>query len=104
MDNEIAARSLEALGNATRLAVYRLLVRAGPDGLTFGQIQHAVGGAASTLSHHVAALARAGLTEQQRRGRETVSTVNYAIMRDLLDYLTAECCEGVCVRDTEDAA
>ena len=103
MDSIEAARRLEALGNPTRLAVYRVLVRAGPDGLAFGEIQGLVGGAGSTLSHHVATLARAGLIEQERRGRETVNRVRFGDMNALLDFLTAECCKGVCVRPVDDA-
>lgn len=102
METHDAARRLEALGNSTRLAVYRVLVRAGPDGLAFGAIQDLVGGAGSTLSHHVATLARAGLIDQERRGRETVNRVRYDDMTALLDYLTAECCRGVCVRPVDD--
>ncbi len=95
MDTTEAARRLEALGNPTRLSVYRVLVRAGPEGLTFGAIQGLVGGAGSTLSHHVATLARAGLIEQERRGRETINRVRYDDMNALLEYLTRECCQGV---------
>ena len=101
IDTDLAAKRLEALGNPTRLTVYRLLVRAGDEGLAFGQMQAALGAAGSTLSHHVATLARAGLIDQQRRGREVVSTVRFDVMRGLLDFLTAECCQGVCIQPAE---
>ena len=97
MASDDVARCLEALGNPTRLEMFRLLVRAGPDGLSFGQIVAALGGAPSTLSHHVAWLARTGLLAQEKRGRETISRADYARMRAVLDYLTAECCQGVCL-------
>lgn len=95
MDLNDAARRLEALGNPTRLAVFRLLVQAGHDGLAFGQIQRVLGGASSTLSHHVAHLARVGLIRQERRGREIISTADYAATRELLNFLVTQCCQGV---------
>jgi DNA-binding transcriptional ArsR family regulator len=98
MDTIGTVRYLEALGNPTRLSVYRLLMKTGPEDLAFGQIQSALGGASSTLSHHVATLARAGLIAQERRGREVVSTNRYDVMHTLLDYLTAECCQGVSIQ------
>jgi len=95
MDDPHATRALGALGNDKRLAIYRLLVRAGDGGLAVGDIQRALGIPASTLSHHVAWLGRAGLVAQERQGREIRCRADYATMRDLVGYLTDACCIGV---------
>jgi ArsR family transcriptional regulator len=99
-DNQ-AADQLHALGNATRLRLFRLLVRAGCDGLNIGDAQRLMGLPASTLAHHMTALVRAGLVDQVRRGREVISTARFAIIQQLGAYLMQECCQGV---DTEQAA
>ena len=88
----LAAASLGALGNPTRLRLYRLLVRTGPAGLTVGTIVRTLGTPASTLAHHLAALTRAGLVEQEQRGREVRSRPDFDAMAQLMDFLTAECC------------
>lgn len=95
MDDLRATRALDALGNDKRLAIYRLLVRAGDGGLAVGDIQRALGIPASTLSHHVAWLSRAGLVAQKRQGREIRCRADYEIMRGLVGYLTEACCVGV---------
>jgi len=97
---DTAAGCLEALGNATRLSVYRLLVQAGREGLPVGQIQKSLDIPSSTLSHHVATLVRAGLVQQERRGRELICTTDYTRMQAVLDFLSAECCVGISLDDT----
>ncbi len=92
---ESAAGSLAALGNPTRLRLYRLLVRAGPAGLPVGTLVRSLGVPASTLAHHLACLTRAGLVEQEQRGREVRSRPDFAAMNRLMTFLTAECCTGV---------
>ncbi|MFN3672127.1 MAG: ArsR/SmtB family transcription factor [Bosea sp. (in: a-proteobacteria)] len=87
-----AAASLEALGNPTRLALFRLLVRAGHDGLAVGQCQQRLGIAASTLSHHLKALIVVGLVAQQRDGTTLICRANFARMNGLVDFLVSECC------------
>ena len=104
MNEEHAAQSLAALGNRTRLRLFRLLVRAGPEGLNVGEIQRHLGIPGSTLAHHLGALAHADLVRQERNGREIVSTVNYTAMNAVVDYLTQECCAGVRMEDPSDAA
>ena len=99
-----AAQALAALGNRTRLRLFRLLVRAGAEGLNVGEIQRHLGVPGSTLAHHLGALAHAGLVRQERNGREIVSTVDYAAMNGLLEYLTRECCAGVRIEDPSNAA
>lgn len=95
ISEDVAADALAALGNRTRLRLFKLLVRAGTDGLIVGEIQRQMELPASTLAHHLAALTRAGLVLQERKGREVVSTADYASMQRLLGWLTEECCAGV---------
>ena len=104
MNEEHAARSLAALGNRTRLRLFRLLVRAGGEGLNVGEIQRHLGIPGSTLAHHLGTLAQAGLVRQERNGREIVSTVDYPAMNGLVEYLTQECCAGIRIEDSTDAA
>ena len=95
MDLDQAARLLEKLGNTTRLAIFRLLVRAGPDGLAVGDLQEHLGIPASTLSHHVAHLVNAGLVRQEREGRVLRCRPDFARMDAVIGFLTEECCAGV---------
>ena len=90
-----AVEQLSALGNATRLRLFRLLVRAGPGGLNIGQIQHHMDLPGSTLAHHIAALVRAGLVDQEKRSREVISTARFEAVRQLGTYLMEDCCRGV---------
>lgn len=87
-----AALMLAALGNENRLRIYRLLVRAGRDGLNVGDVQERLGIPASTLSHHIAALRQADLVAQHREGRAIINSANYQRMDSLIGYLTEECC------------
>lgn len=98
MELAAAAAALESLGNETRLALYRTLVRAGPQGLPVGQLRERIQIPGSTLSHHIAHLVAAGLVSQNREGRVLRCTANYPTMRALVDYLIEECCEdaGCC--------
>jgi DNA-binding transcriptional ArsR family regulator len=90
-----AAAKLAALGHEARLKVFRLLVRAGPDGLNIGDIGRLLGLAPSTLAHHLGALVAAGLVSQEKRGRETLNRADVTAMRTLFAYVEAECCAGV---------
>lgn len=92
MDTEALAACMEALGKPVRLEIFRLLVRAGRTGMSFGQIQERLGVPGSTLSHHVAALVRAGWVRQERVGREVRSYAVFECVRTLTDFLQAECC------------
>lgn len=96
LDETIAADILGALGNETRLRVFRLLVRAGRDGLNIGQIQEHLGTAPSTLAHHIQTLVTAGLVSQDKKGREVICSANFDKMNDIVAYLTDECCKGFC--------
>ena len=92
-----AAARLEALGNPTRLKIYRTLVRAGQEGMPVGRLQARLDIAASTLSHHLKALIAVGLVSQAREGTTLICHANYDMMRGLIDYMVEECCaEGPC--------
>ncbi len=97
------ARSLAALGHDARLGIFRLLVRAGKEGLTVGQIANELDLAASTLAHHLRTLVDAGLVAQEKQGREVVSRVDFDEMNRILAFLTAECCSGVVLKQAEPA-
>ena len=99
----IVARALAALGHEARLDIYRLLVRAGEEGLNVGDIGAHLKMPASTLAHHLSTLVSAGLVIQERRGREVVNRADYDAMRRTVGFLTDKCCTGVSLL-TEDAA
>jgi DNA-binding transcriptional ArsR family regulator len=92
MKLEDAAAHLEALGNPTRLKIYRALVRAGAAGLPVGRLQDKLKVAPSTLSHHIKTLLVADLITQARDATTLVCHANYGVMRGLVDFLVAECC------------
>lgn len=93
--DEQAADALAALGSVTRLRVFKVLVRAGGEGANIGSIQKLLDVPPTTLAHHLAALAAAGLIHQERRGRAVICTANYGRLNDMLAYLKAECCAGI---------
>ena len=95
METQSAANCMEALGNTTRLEIFRLLVRAGPNGAPVGRLQQRLGIPASTLSHHIARLVRVGLVSQERQSRVLICRAEYARMDALLGFLGAECCQGL---------
>jgi ArsR family transcriptional regulator len=92
LDLEQLARCLEALGDPTRLKVYRTLVRAGDDGLAVGRIQERTAVPRSTLSHHLHRLIAVGLVSQERQGTTLICRADYAVMQQTLDGLQSECC------------
>jgi ArsR family transcriptional regulator, arsenate/arsenite/antimonite-responsive transcriptional repressor len=92
MKIEQVAKQLEALGNPTRLKVYRTLVRAGPNGLPVSRVQEKVKIPASTLSHHLHRLILTGLVTQERQATTLICRANYPTMDDLLGFMTKECC------------
>jgi DNA-binding transcriptional ArsR family regulator len=87
-----AAARLEALGNPTRLQIYRALVRAGEAGMPVGKLQSKLDLAASTLSHHLKSLLIVDLVSQERQATTLICRANYDVMRTLVDFLVAECC------------
>ena len=96
MDLETAARRLAELGHPTRLAIFRQLVRCGPDGCPVGALQKSLGIPASTLSHHLSRLVGVGLVEQRRDGRTLQCLPVYPALDQVIDFLTEECCAGDC--------
>lgn len=103
MTQATAALALAALGHETRLAIFRLLVKAGADGLNVGDIGQHLSMAPSTLAHHLGALVDAGLVRQDREGRQILNRVDFAMMNQTVAFLTSECCVGVALTQ-EDAA
>jgi len=89
-----AVEALSALAHGHRLAVFRLLVRAGAEGLPAGEIAREVGVLPNTLSSHLTILGHAGLVRSRREGRSVIYAANYDGMRDLLGFLVADCCAG----------
>ena len=87
-------KTLSALAQESRLAVFRLLVRAGRGGMAAGDIAHALGTAPNTLSAQLTVLAQAGLVSGRRDGRSIIYSANYEAMSDLIRYLLEDCCEG----------
>ncbi|HZP78107.1 MAG TPA: metalloregulator ArsR/SmtB family transcription factor [Pseudolabrys sp.] len=85
---------LAALGQSTRLAVLRLLMRAEPGGLPAGDIAEHIGCPANTLSSHLSILARSGLIRGSRDGRSIVYRAEVETMRRLVGFLIGDCCEG----------
>ena len=83
------------MGNPVRLEVFQLLVRAGRDGLSVGEIQEHMEIPGSTLSHHLSHLVNAGLIHQERESRVLRCTPNFALMEELVGFLTEQCCAGV---------
>lgn len=94
MNTAGAVAALAALAHEHRLGVYRLLVEAGPEGLNAGTIAVRLGLPASSLTFHVQHLHRAGLLTQLRQGRQLIYAADFDAMRDLVGYLTENCCHG----------
>ena len=92
MEHSQAATALESLGNETRLAIFRTLVRAGTGGLPVGGLRDRLEIPGSTLSHHLSQLVAAGLVRQSREGRVLRCQAEFSAMTELLGYLTNECC------------
>ncbi len=94
MESETVVRALSALAQEHRLALFRLLVQAGPEGLAAGAIAEALGVPASSLSFHLAQLTNAGLIAQRRDGRSLIYSADYGAMNALLGFLMENCCGG----------
>jgi DNA-binding transcriptional ArsR family regulator len=101
MEIETAAKRLAELGNPTRLEAFRLLVRAGDDGLAVNQIRSHLGIPQSTLSHHITHLLSAGLISQTREGRVLRCRVDFDAIRAVLHFLLEDCCSGVVQVDSQ---
>jgi ArsR family transcriptional regulator, arsenate/arsenite/antimonite-responsive transcriptional repressor len=94
MESSAAVVSLAALAHEMRLSIFRLLVVAGPSGLTPGAVADELGLPAATLSFHLKELARAELVTQERSGRHLIYRAAFDRMNALIAYLTDNCCQG----------
>lgn len=107
MESKDAISRLAALAQESRLAVFRLLVRSGPDGVAAGDIARGLDITPNTLSSQLNILANAGLITSRREGRSIIYAAQYDAMSDLLRYLMEDCCQGraeVCAPLAEVAA
>lgn len=94
MEINTAVSRLGALAHPTRLETYRLLVQAGPTGLSAGRIAELTGSLANTLSANLAALTTAGLVRSRREGRSIIYSADFDGMGELLAFLVEDCCSG----------
>jgi ArsR family transcriptional regulator len=94
MKSKDAVAGLAALAHDQRLAIFRLLVKTGPSGLPAGEIAEAVGATPTSASFHLKELDRAGLIHATRVGRYIRYAVHFDGMRQLLTFLTEDCCQG----------
>ena len=94
MNRKTAAQCLSELGNLTRLDIYRLLVRAGLDGMNIGDIQSRLGVPASTLAFHLGGLVSVGLVSQEKVGREVICRAKHRQLTAVMEFLREECCKG----------
>lgn len=90
MNERQASACFAALGNPIRIRMFRLLTRAGAEGLHVGELQQRVGGPPSTLAHHMNSLVSSGLMVQERDGRNVICRADFETMNGLGDYLRAE--------------
>ena len=99
MELQTAVTALAALAQDTRLALYRLLVQTGPQGLSASRIADALGVAPATLSFHLKTLSHAGLVESENDSRYVIYRARYPAMNALMAYLTENCCadDSCCV-------
>ncbi|CAN7733250.1 ArsR/SmtB family transcription factor [Paraburkholderia sp. DD10] len=94
MDSNLVVRALGALAHDSRLAIFRLLVVAGPGGMAAGEIAQQVGLSPSSLSFHLKDLSHADLVKPRQEGRFVIYTANFDAMTGLIGFLTDNCCAG----------
>lgn len=94
METDTAIDALSALAQDTRLRTFRLLVQAGPNGLSAGDIARELDVQPATLSFHLNQLERAGLITSRRQSRQIFYAAHFQGMRELLAFLTEDCCNG----------
>lgn len=94
MDSSSVIKALAALAQEHRLAVYRLLVQAGPEGMPAGILADRIGVPPSSMSFHLAQLANAGLVTQRRQSRSIIYSADFDAMNGVMGYLTENCCGG----------
>ena len=94
MESEVAIEAFSALAHPGRIAVFRLLVRAGAEGVPAGEVARALDTPANTMSTQLAILTRAGLIRSRRESRSIIYTADYPQITALLGFLMEDCCEG----------
>jgi DNA-binding transcriptional ArsR family regulator len=94
MENKTAVTALAALAQDSRLAIFRLLVQVGPEGLPAGKIGETLGIPPSSLTFHMKELSHAGLVQSRQESRYVIYSANYAAMNELLAFLMENCCGG----------
>lgn len=94
MEKAAVISALSALAQETRLDIFRLLVRAGPEGLPAGAVADAIGIPSATLSFHLKELKNAGLAVCERDGRSLIYSPNFAAVDGVVGFLTENCCQG----------
>lgn len=94
METNSAVTALAALAQASRLAIFRLLVQTGPSGIAAGKIGETLGISPSALSFHLKELSWAGLISSRQESRFVIYSANFAAMNELLAFLTENCCNG----------
>ena len=94
MENESGIAALAALAQETGLDLFRMLVRSGPSGLAAGALAEALEVPPATLSFHLKELRAAGIARCRREGRSLIYSPNFAVVEDLVAFLTENCCEG----------
>jgi ArsR family transcriptional regulator len=94
MDSNLVVRALSALAHDSRLAIFRALVVAGPEGMAAGEIAQRLGISPSSLSFHLKDLSHAELVKPRQEGRFVIYTANFGAMTGLIGFLTQNCCAG----------
>ena len=104
MELNEAVTMFDALSQETRLGAFRLLVRAGPEGLPAGAISEALATPHNTLSFHLNHLSNAGLVTSRREGRSLIYSAQFEVMRGLLEFMVKDCCGDDMASIREDRA
>lgn len=102
MDIQAAIISFDALSQETRLRAFRLLVKAGTEGLAAGMLSEQLGTPHNTMSFHLSHLANAGLVSFRKNGRSVIYSANFDAMRDLIGFMVEDCCSAGFARIRED--
>ena len=95
MELSVTAKTFKALSHETRLAVFRLLIPAGREGVSAGAIGERLGLPANILSFHLGRLVNAGLIRSRRQGRHLFYAVDYARLAEIVGFLADDCCAAV---------
>jgi DNA-binding transcriptional ArsR family regulator len=95
MNLATSAKRLAGLGHEHRLEIFQLLVQAGDEGMTVGELQAVTGRPASTLAFHLRELVAADLVIQQKEGRTVRCRANYQALNEVLQFVKQDCCKGV---------